>query len=105
MNVVEKLQLLNGRIRLCARQDLGIKLQGLLGWLGNYGHLPYAKQQELLWELGRIEVGVGTLVASNQRLSEAIKPSIRQLSEWINQNHPTLNIDETPWSVKGLKES
>ena len=85
-------------------QDLGIKLQGLLGWLGNYGHLPYAKQQELLWELGRIEVGVGTLVASNQRLSEAIKPSIRELSEWINQNHPTLNIDETPWSVKGLKE-
>lgn len=85
-------------------QDLGIKLQGLLGWLGNYGHLPYAKQQELLWELGRIEIGVGTLVASNQRLSEAIKPSISELSEWINQNHPTLNIDETPWSVKGLKE-
>lgn len=83
---------------------MGIKLQGLLGWLGNYGHLPYAKQQELLWELGRIEVGVGTLVASNQRLSEAIKPSISELSEWINQNHPTLNIDETPWSVKGLKE-
>ena len=85
-------------------QDLSIKLQGLLGWLGNYGHLPYAKQQELLWELGKIEVGVGTLVASNQRLSEAIKPSISELSEWINQNHPTLNIDETPWSVKGLKE-
>lgn len=85
-------------------QDLGIKLQGLLGWLGNYGHLPYAKQQELLWELGEIEVGVGTLVACNQRLSEAIKPSISELSEWINQNHPTLNIDETPWSVKGLKE-
>lgn len=85
-------------------QDLGIKLQGLLGWLGNYGHLPYAKQQELLWELGKIEVGLGTLVASNQRLSEAIKPSIGELSEWINQNHPTLNIDETPWSVKGLKE-
>lgn len=77
----------------------------MLGWLGNYGHLPYAKQQELLWELARIEIGVGTLVASNQRLSEAIKPSISELSEWINQNHPTLNIDETPWSVKGLKES
>ena len=83
---------------------MGIKLQGLLGWLGNYGHLPYAKQQELLWELGKIEVGIGTLVASNQRISEAIKPSISELEEWINQNHPTLNIDETPWSVQGLKE-
>jgi transposase len=85
-------------------QDLGVRLQGLLGWLGNYGHVPYAKQQELLWELGRIEVGRGTLVANNQRISEAIKPSIKELEEWINRNHPTLNIDETPWSVKGLKE-
>jgi transposase len=25
-------------------QDLGVRLQGLLGWLGNYGHVPYAKQ-------------------------------------------------------------
>ncbi|MEM9274291.1 MAG: IS66 family transposase [Cyanobacteria bacterium P01_F01_bin.143] len=85
-------------------QDLGIKLQGLLGWLGNYGNLPYEKQQELLWELGRIKVGVGTLVATNQRISAAIKPSLIELQEWINQNHPTLNIDETPWPVKGLKE-
>lgn len=85
-------------------QDLGIKLQGLLGWLGNYGHIPYQKQQELLWELGRIEIGLGTLVASNRRVSTAIKPSIAELEEWINQNHPTLNIDETPWLVKGLKE-
>ena len=85
-------------------QDLGIKLQGFLGWLGNYGHLPYQKQQELLWELGRIEVGLGTLVANNKRISAVIKPNIAELEEWINSNHPTLNIDETPWSVKGLKE-
>jgi transposase len=85
-------------------QDLGIKLQGLLGWLGNYGHLPYKKQQELLWELGRIEVGLGTLITNNQTMAAAIKPNISELEEWINQNHPSLNIDETPWSVKGLKE-
>ena len=100
----EKITIPQWSNKIVPGQDLGIKLQGLLGWLGNYGHLPYAKQQELLWELGRIEVGVGTLVASNQRLSKAIKPSISELSEWINQNRPTLNIDETPWSVKGLKE-
>lgn len=41
-------------------QDLGVRLQGLLGWLGNYGHLPYEKQQELLWELGEVKIGVGT---------------------------------------------
>ncbi len=29
-------------------QDIGIKLQAFLGWVNNYGHLPYEKQQELL---------------------------------------------------------
>lgn len=85
-------------------QDLGIKLQGLLGWLGNYGHLPYEKQQEFLWELGRIKIGVGTLVATNQRISQGIKPSVNHLKEWITSSNPALHIDETPWLVKGVKE-
>ena len=85
-------------------QDLGVRLQGLLGWLGNYGHLAYEKQQELLWELGRIKIGVETLVATNQRISQAINQSVNHLQDWINSSHPPLNIDETPWSVKGVKE-
>ena len=43
-------------------QDIGIRLQAFLGWINvclNYGHLPYEKQQQLLWELGQIEIGVG----------------------------------------------
>ena len=85
-------------------QDLGIKLQGLLGWLGNYGHVPDEKQQELLWELGEIKIGVGTLVSTNQRVSKAIQKSVTALSSWVEQEKPPLNIDETPWSVKGVKE-
>ena len=85
-------------------QDLGIKLQGLLGWLGNYGHLPYEKQQELLWELAEIKIGVGTLVTTNRRISQAIKQSVSELNNWVVSNQPPLNIDETPWSVKGVKE-
>ena len=85
-------------------QDLGIKLQGLLGWLGNYGHLPYEKQQELLWELAEVKIGVGTLVKTNQRISQAIKKSVTSLKDWVTFSHPPLNIDETPWSVKGVKE-
>ena len=85
-------------------RDLGIKLQGLLGWLGNYGHLPYEKQQELLWELGAIKIGVGTLVKTNQRISQAIKKSVTELNNWVISSQPPLNIDETPWAVKGVKE-
>ncbi len=99
-----KLTVANWSPEIIPGQDLGIKLQGLLGWLGNYGHLTYEKQQELLWELGKINVGVGTLVATNQRISVGIRPSVIDLEEWINQNHPSLHIDETPWPVKGIKE-
>jgi len=85
-------------------QDLGIKLQGLLGWLGTYAHLPYEKQQELLWELGEIEVGVGTLVTTNQRVQKGIVPSVTQLETWIQETQPDIHVDETPWIVKGVKE-
>jgi transposase len=85
-------------------QDLGLRLQGFLGWLNNYGHLPYEKQQELLWELGQIEIGVGTLVNTNQRIDSAVVTSVNSLAEWIQENQPNIHIDETPWAVKGVKE-
>ncbi len=85
-------------------QDLGVRLQAFLGWLGNYGHLPYEKQQELLWELGKIEIGVGTLVTTNQRVEGAINPSVENLAKWIRNTQPNIHVDETPWPVKGVKE-
>jgi len=85
-------------------QDLGVRLQAFLGWVNNYGHLPYEKQQEMLWELGGVEIGVGTLVATNERIQQAIEPSITELSSWIKQTQPNIHVDETPWSVKGIKE-
>mgnify|MGYP002777049268 CR=1 FL=1 len=85
-------------------QDIGIKLQAFLGWMNNYGHLSYEKQQELLWELGEIEIGVGTLVTTNERIDAAISESIGELKDWIQDNQPNIHSDETPWIVKGVKE-
>jgi transposase len=84
-------------------QDLSVRLQALLVWLGNYGHLSYEKQQELLGELGQIEIGVGTLQATNARMAGAVKPSVDQLREWVKQQ-PLVHVDESPWPVLGLKE-
>ncbi|MEG3991645.1 hypothetical protein QUA13_31930 [Microcoleus sp. S28C3] len=61
---------------------MSVNLQALLVWLGNYGHLSYAKLSELLWELGRIFVGVGTLQKTNQRVAAAVKPALKALWEW-----------------------
>lgn len=84
-------------------QDLSIGLQSLLGWLGNYGHLSYGKQQELLKELGDIEVGLGTLHKTNERVANASIQPIDQLWRWARgQQH--VQVDETPWVVMGVKE-
>ncbi|YAF99516.1 MAG: IS66 family transposase (plasmid) [Nodularia sp. CChRGM 3473] len=85
-------------------QDLGTSLQAFLGWVNNYAHMPYEKQQEMLWELGEIEIGLGTLVATNERIQTAIEASIIELSSWVKQTQPDIHVDETPWSVKGVKE-
>ena len=84
-------------------QDLNINLQALLVWLGNYGHLSYEKQQELVWELGAIEIGTGTLQKTNQRVAAAVEPAINDLWEWATQQ-PNVHVDETPWCVMGVKE-
>lgn len=85
-------------------QDLGVRLQAFLGWVNNYAHMPYEKQQEMLWELGQIEIGLGTLVATNERIQKAIEPSVSELSGWLKQTQPNIHVDETPWSVIGIKE-
>lgn len=84
-------------------QDLGVSLQAMLGWMSHYGHLSYAKQQEWLREVGKIEVGIGTLQATTQRLARAVEPSVRELQEWVREQ-PQVHVDESPWLVKGIKE-
>ena len=60
------------------------------------------KQQELLRELGGIDIGVGTLQATNTRVYEAV-PTVTKLREWV-QDQPHVHVDETPWPVLGVKE-
>jgi len=50
----------------------------------------------MLWELGKIKIGLGTLVNTNQRLESAIKPYVEQLSNWVKTEQPPIHIDETP---------
>ena len=76
-------------------QDLNINLQALLVWLGNYGHLSYEKQQELIGELGGIEIGTGTLQKTNQRIAQTVEPAINDLWEWATHRR-NVHVDETP---------
>jgi hypothetical protein len=56
---------------------------------------------ELLGELGTIEVGVGT-PKTNQRVAAAVSQRFKHCGDGrlYNQRY----VDETPWSVMGVKE-
>ena len=58
----------------------------------------------MLWELGGVKFGIGTLVATTERVEKAIEPGISELSNWLKQTQPNVHVDEIPWPVKGLKE-
>jgi len=79
-------------------QDLGVSLQA--GVAGNYGHLPYEKQNYV--GTRRHQHQVGTLQATNTRVYEAVEPTVTKLREWV-QDQP-VHVDETPWPVLGVKE-
>jgi len=84
-------------------QDLGVSLQAMLGWMSHYAHLSYKKQKEWVWEMGKIDVGVGTLRSTIKRVSQAVSRPIQTLQDWV-KNQPQVHVDESPWLVKGLKE-
>ena len=58
-------------------------------------------QQELIWELGQLDIGVGTLQATNSRMAEGVATPVESLWEWAQQRQH-VHVDETPWPVMGL---
>lgn len=84
-------------------EDLEASLQGMLVWLGNYGHMSYEKQQEWLKEMGLEDIGLGTIAATNERVATSIKTKVAELTAWIKVQKQ-VQVDETPWLVKGVKE-
>lgn len=52
---------------------------------------------------GEIEIGVGTLQKTNQRVATAVEPAVEAMWEWAPRQ-PNIHVDETPWCVMGVKE-
>jgi len=84
-------------------QDIEARLQGMMAWLGNYGHMSYEKQQEWLLEMGCEKIGLGTIAATNERVAASIEEKVEELAEWIKEQ-PQVHVDETGWPVNGVKE-
>lgn len=76
--------------------------RGWYGWVIR-GICPIELQQELIWELGQLDIGVGTLQATNSRMAEGVATAVESLWEWAQQQQH-VHVDETPWPVMGIKE-
>lgn len=63
--------------------------------------MPYTKMRELLFELGGIDIGEGTLVATNERVAQAIAPPVEALGTWVKNEQP--NVHEPRNRVAGQR--
>jgi len=50
-----------------------------------------------------IDIGVGTLQATNARMAEAVEGSVDR-ARYRVKHQPQVHVDESPWPVLGLKE-
>ena len=62
------------------------------------------KSQNSYMSWGFLNIGEGTLVATNQRVATSLHTPYEQLREWVKTDGPNVHVDETPWTVKGVKE-
>jgi transposase len=65
---------------------------------------PNSRILKIYWELGQIEIGLGTLVVTNEGIDGPVAQSIHSLKHWRKQTQPHILGDETPWVVKGVKQ-
>ena len=75
---------------------LGPRLQAVTGYLSGRFGVSRRDTQELLATLFRVEVGLGTIPAQEQRLSQALAQPVEAAQTFVRQQ-PAVNVDETGW--------
>lgn len=75
----------------------GPRLQATTGYLSGRFGVSRRDIQEMLRTLFQVEIGLGSIPAQEQRLSQALMKPFQQAQEFLSQQ-PTVNVDETSWS-------
>jgi transposase len=80
--------------------SFGPRVQATTGYLsGRYG-VSQRDIQEMLLTLFGIEIGLGTIPAQEQRLSQALAQPMQEAQAFLHQQ-PVVNVDETGWRQEG----
>lgn len=75
----------------------GPRLQAVTGYLSGRFGVSRRDTQELLATLFRVEIGLGSIPAQEQRLSQALAQPVEAAQTFVRQQ-PTVNVDETGWT-------
>lgn len=74
----------------------GPRLQAVTGYLSGRFGVSRRDTQELLATLFRVEMGLGSIPAQEQRLSQALAQPVEEAETFVRQQ-PAVNVDETSW--------
>ena len=80
-----------------ASGSFGPRLQATTGYLSGRFGMSRRDTQEMLATLFQVEMGLGSVPAQEQRLSQALAAPVRQAHDFLRQQ-PTVNVDETGWT-------
>jgi len=76
--------------------SFGERLQGLIGYLGGRFGVSQRDMEEMLETIFQLEIGLGSIPAQQQRLSQALKQPVEAAQKYV-QIQKAVNLNETGW--------
>jgi transposase len=76
--------------------SFGPRLQATTGYLSGRFGVSRRDTHEMLATLFQVEMGLGSVLAQEQRLSNALAEPVREAQDFVRQQ-PAVNVDETSW--------
>jgi hypothetical protein len=76
--------------------SFGPRLQATTGYLSGRFGVSRRDTQEMLATLFQVEMGLGSVPAQEQRLSQALAEAVQEAQAYVRQQ-PVVNVDETGW--------
>lgn len=76
--------------------SFGERLQGLIGYLSGRFGVSQRDMTEMLGTVFQVEIGLGSIPAQEQRVSQALKQPVEAAQKYV-QTQKAVNLDETGW--------
>ncbi len=76
--------------------SFGERLQGLIAYLGGRFGVSQRDMKEMLETVFQVEIGLGSIPAQEQRVSQALKQPVEAAQTYVH-TQTAVNLDETGW--------